>query len=357
MDVDVVPSESPVDIAAVESCSYVQLEAITFSYAWSCTDIRFVIEGDDSELKSPMFSYGDHDEPKFKIVFKFGGEDPNGYYYYGVYLELVLSDEKEVQAKFKFAFINANGEKVNEKDSKGIRILRPAQPQGRTKFIEYDLFFQVPNQLLIDSDNFQIFCEVTVYRKSTLFKTSNSNLSDDLGHLFANEKFSDVTLSVNGYDYNVHKNILAARSPVFRAMLKNNMEERKTGKVIITDIDNDVVKEMLRFIYTGRSLSLDKMAEELLIAADKYQLETLKGECQKVLCKSLSIENAPKILMLAEVLHADQLKADTIDFITSNVSDIMDTDEFKNMFKSHPQLIAAAFRALATKSMSKTFNS
>lgn len=37
----------------------------------------------------------------------------------------------------------------------------------------------------------------------------------------------------------------------------------------ITDVDRDVLLEMLRFIYTGKAPSLDKMAADLLAAADK----------------------------------------------------------------------------------------
>ena len=52
-------------------------------------------------------------------------------------------------------------------------------------------------------------------------------------------------------------------------MFEHDMEERNNGRVEISDVDNDVMKEMLRFIYTGRTLNLDKMADDLLAAADK----------------------------------------------------------------------------------------
>jgi hypothetical protein len=42
--------------------------------------------------------------------------------------------------------------------------------------------------------------------------------------------------------------------------------------VEITDVDHDVMREMLRFIYTGRAPNLDKMADELLAAADKVRV-------------------------------------------------------------------------------------
>lgn len=39
----------------------------------------------------------------------------------------------------------------------------------------------------------------------------------------------------------------------------------------IEDVDRDVMLEMLRFIYTGKAPSLDKMAADLLAAADKVR--------------------------------------------------------------------------------------
>lgn len=122
------------------------------------------------------------------------------------------------------------------------------------------------------------------------FKVPECRLSDDLGLLFENQKFSDVTLSVAGREFQAHKAILAgtnfaaifrnfaflcvffvlaARSPVFQAMFEHEMEERKHNRVDITDVDHEVLREMLRFIYTGKASNLEKMADDLLAAADK----------------------------------------------------------------------------------------
>ncbi len=60
-----------------------------------------------------------------------------------------------------------------------------------------------------------------------------------------------------------------ARSPVFAAMFEHEMEERKQNRVAITDVDQEVLREMLRYIYTGKSQNLEKMADDLLAAADK----------------------------------------------------------------------------------------
>lgn len=105
------------------------------------------------------------------------------------------------------------------------------------------------------------------------FKVPECRLSDDFGQLFENQKFSDVTLAVSGREFQAHKAILAARSPVFAAMFEHEMEERKHNRVEILDVDHEVLREMLRFIYTGKAASLDKMADDLLAAADKVNIQ------------------------------------------------------------------------------------
>jgi len=56
---------------------------------------------------------------------------------------------------------------------------------------------------------------------------------------------------------------------VFAAMFEHQMEENKNNRVDIKDVEHDVLREMLRFIYTGNTANLEDMAGDLLAAADK----------------------------------------------------------------------------------------
>ena len=148
---------------------------------------------------------------------------------------------------------------------------------GFKKFIRRDFLLDETNGLLPD-DRLTLYCEVSVVADSinhsgqssiSQFKIPDCRLADDLGSLFDSAKFSDVILSVAGAEFNAHKSILAARSPVFAAMFEHEMEEKKQNRVEIIDMDKEVLSEMLKFIYTGRSTNLEKMADDLLAAADK----------------------------------------------------------------------------------------
>ena len=53
--------------------------------------------------------------------------------------------------------------------------------------------------------------------------------------------------------------ILTSRSRVFSAMFEHDMEESKRNRVDVTDVDSDVMADMLRFIYTGKVIKWLKL--------------------------------------------------------------------------------------------------
>lgn len=152
---------------------------------------------------------------------------------------------------------------------------------------------------------------------SIQFKVPECRLSEDLSHLLESQNFSDVVLCATEKEFKVHKAILAARSPVFAAMFEHEMEERKQNRVDITDMDMEVLGEMLTFIYTGKAPNLEKLNAELLAAADKYDLERLKVMCEESMCSNLNVDNAADVLILSDMHSAHQLKAHTIEYINT----------------------------------------
>ncbi|XP_038113317.1 speckle-type POZ protein B-like [Culex quinquefasciatus] len=160
----------------------------------------------------------------------------------------------------------------------------------------------------------------------------DSNLFE-LGPILLDDKeFTDVVLAVNGEEFLAHKGVLAHRSSVFRAMLSHEMIESTQNKVTITDIEPKVFEQLLRFIYTDSVADSDMatMAFDLLQAADKYDLETLKTRCEAALCGQISKETAVNTLVLADLYHAKKLKRAAINFIGRNVG-VIQTEDWKKL--------------------------
>ena len=122
------------------------------------------------------------------------------------------------------------------------------------------------------------------------FKVPEDNLFTDLGKLLEEGLFSDITLIVGDQRFPVHKALLASRSPVFAGMFRHiEMEENKQGIVQIKDLEPDVLKEMLKYIYTGKASQLETMASDLLSAADKVRLLTVQVPSANMLLNYLII--------------------------------------------------------------------
>ena len=144
---------------------------------------------------------------------------------------------------------------------------------------------------------------------------------DAYSQLLATGKLSDVTLIVQGKAIPAHKAILAIRSPVLAAMFERDTMEALESRVEITDIEANVFEQMLNFIYTGAVPSLNQQtAEELLVAADKYQLDELKLFCESYLCTQLSVASAPNLFLLAEGINAPKLQESALKLINRYVA-------------------------------------
>ena len=83
--------------------------------------------------------------------------------------------------------------------------------------------------------------------------TSYESMSNAIGALLLNEQYSDVILRVDGSEEKFfgHRQILAAFSPVFSQMLYGPFVEGSKREISLGNIDPDVFKSLLEYIYTG----------------------------------------------------------------------------------------------------------
>lgn len=178
-----------------------------------------------------------------------------------------------------------------------------------------------------------------------------SCLARDLNCLIDGDQFGDVALLVDDQQFLAYKGILAARSSVFAAMFNHEMQESIENSVTINDIDPDVFKELLRYIYTDQVSSLETMAHKLYTAADMYDIPTLKSLCRNHILKKLNLATGAETLMLADA-HGDQeMKQHTLQFLSgaSVAGKVTSTAGWKKMLRTHPYLVEEAFIALAQR--------
>ena len=93
-------------------------------------------------------------------------------------------------------------------------------------------------------------------------------------------------------------------------MINNSMTiEHKSGRTNISDHKMATVKEVIKFIYTGRVDKIDvENAEDLLEAADKFLLEGMKKICELYLVSKVTVANSIEMLVLGNKYVAAGLK-------------------------------------------------
>lgn len=174
------------------------------------------------------------------------------------------------------------------------------------------------------------------------------NLVDDFEKILNDYEFSDVTVtSADGKNFSLHKIILAARSIVFDKMFRNNMREKNQNAVVIEDVRAEVLKELFRFLYTGQvSDNTENIVCELLTAAEKYCIESLKTVCEEIMESKLCNENAIDYLNLAFLNNAKKLESDAISYMSSHKDDFVDNPEFIKLGFQQPKVLFEMIKKL-----------
>ncbi|CAN6347771.1 unnamed protein product [Urochloa humidicola] len=156
---------------------------------------------------------------------------------------------------------------------------------------------------------------------------------------------------VCGEFFAAHKNVLAVRSPVFKAEFFGEMLEKNSGSVDTKEMEPSVFGAMLRFICTDAVPELDRMegtttsAQHFLVATDRYGLDRLKVICGRRLAFATDTSNVAATLAMAERHDGwSQLKAKCVEFIAGgsreNLDAVMQTEGFKDLMLNSPVLLA-----------------
>ncbi|CAL4916715.1 unnamed protein product [Urochloa decumbens] len=172
------------------------------------------------------------------------------------------------------------------------------------------------------------------------------DLHRHLGDLLVSGEASDVTLRAGGERFSVHRCVLAARSPVFKAELLGSMREGTSDcDIDIEDMEPRVFKALLQFMYTDALPEVDKkeeaaMTQHLLEAADRFNLQRLKVLCEDMLCGCIDTGSVVNTLVLADQHNCQGLKEKCFEFLKSTgLNAVMATDGFNHLASSCPTVL------------------
>lgn len=286
---------------------------------------------------------------------------PNGSsYVYSDYISFFLSRDRDLSnfgkpAGFKLTVYSQDGKPVSSFSETSKTRAFNEEPFGYHRFMKREDFEK--SACLVD-DSFTIRCDVFVAAEEptkddteghpdsppAIVVPPRSDLQKDLADLLWNKQGTDVTVDVAGETFHAHQLLLAARSSEFKERFFGCT--KKLNHLEIDDMEPEVFNSMLHFIYTDTLPEMDeetmlRMAEGLVVTADRYKLEGLKTTCEAVLCRRIDLGTVEKSLVLAEKHGCPALKARCMEFLSSpgNLKALMASDGLEMVKKNCPTVL------------------
>jgi len=122
-----------------------------------------------------------------------------------------------------------------------------------------------------------------------------------------------------------HRVILCARCAWFRRALSSGMREAQQRRIVLHDTNPAVFDVFLRFVYAGlqgsppleRCLSSVGQLADLLLLADRYEVEDLTVAVEAALVRKMDAESAVALLGLADQLGVAGLRRAAFTFLAA----------------------------------------
>ncbi|OXU24560.1 hypothetical protein TSAR_005272 [Trichomalopsis sarcophagae] len=224
-------------------------------------------------------------------------------------------------------------------------------------------------------------------------------LTEDFGQLLEAEIDTDVTIQVGRHTFPAHRLILKARCPELlrtartvvplmpapvpsasdasstssccsgpskqkkrSAKLQQQKQQEEPKKPVERQLlsyvielpsppfTEDLVRGLLRYIYTSRIEVLAGIVEELLVVAGDHRLFELKARLECHLWENLNDDNCLRLLMFADKERNQwdcrKLKRRALKYIKDRIEQIIPREEFKNLKNGHCKLLEEILRAV-----------
>ncbi|GFY66578.1 TD and POZ domain-containing protein 3 [Trichonephila inaurata madagascariensis] len=277
-------------------------------------------------------------------------------------LWLKKSSSDEILLQFTCEIIDLKGKTIRKKSIK--ERLNIESHLGWITFCRRSFLIDNSNNILIN-DILILKCTLEIFEDRAIpnaeaededeleYKTL-SEMAQNMKQLLQDDNFCDVTFKIGSKFFKAHKALLSARSRAFRTIFESPLA-MGSEEIEISDISEETLNEMLYFIYSGEVGYIHlKNAMELYYAADKYELDSLKIICAKVIIGNLRTDNVIDILLLSYRHSNQEMEHACITFIAKNAAEIQGKAEWVELMKNYPELANKVFKNLSCKEYDKT---
>lgn len=128
------------------------------------------------------------------------------------------------------------------------------------------------------------------------------------------DDLSSLTLIVESHRLHVHKEVLAAWSPVFKAMFTSDFKEKEQREIELPDKKVEEFVELLHCMYPPIKSITETNVYQLLPLAEEYQIIEVKKKCEEFL---LTKPGSMELLVTAQLYGLQNLLTKCINSVRS----------------------------------------
>ncbi|KAK3108652.1 hypothetical protein FSP39_012601 [Pinctada imbricata] len=161
------------------------------------------------------------------------------------------------------------------------------------------------------------------FHHSGVVKKYSIHACNILSELRNSRQLCDAIIKVDHREFPIHRNIMSACSPYFRALFTNDMFTTDRREVIIPGVSAEIMGMIIDYAYTREAAVTAENVECLLPAADQFHVLGLVKACCEFLQSSTTNENCIGILLFAKAYFLHSLERTLFRFLMQNITDVV----------------------------------
>ncbi|GAB6029092.1 RCC1 and BTB domain-containing protein 2 [Chamberlinius hualienensis] len=159
-------------------------------------------------------------------------------------------------------------------------------------------------------------------------------INDSLKLAFDDSDTSDLKFIIEGKFVHVHKAILKIRCEHFRSMFQDHWAEDSKEVVEIKQFTYAVYRAFLQYLYTNEVDLSPHDAIGLLDLANSYCEYQLKRQCQQMIKRGITVENAALLYAASIKYEAKDLEEFCFRFAVNHLTAVVQTEAFSQLDES-----------------------
>ncbi|XP_023939294.2 inhibitor of Bruton tyrosine kinase [Bicyclus anynana] len=171
------------------------------------------------------------------------------------------------------------------------------------------------------------------YREGTVCLKESAKFSINAPLTWDRDSFQQLVdtnvCSKDGIPISAHKCVLAARLEYFQGMFMHSWTESKLLSKVTLPINHGILLPIINFLYNDtcpeveNSNSID-FIYSMLIVSDQLFISRLREMCEIALANLITLKNCTELCQFAHTYNASQLKQSCMEFISLNISSILE---------------------------------